>query len=521
MPSKSTHASLLGYAALVQDFALSCPPPRVVSKVSSSVRLVNRTLFENGCEEIVYPKSAYRPRTGLSGQLEYALKSEPLDLTVLAALFEKQPAREQLQAWLNAAPSSRYARTAGHLYEWLTGQTLHYKLPAGAPRVPILDEADYVTGPAISNPRFGVIHNLIGTRAMSPLVRRTPALKAFLASDLKTRITRTIAAIEPGLLERAVDYLYLAETKSSFAIEREIPSPDRSRRFGLLLERAGAPGPLNEEAMVGWQNEIIGVPLLMEHTYRNKQNWMSNSGSQYSVAYIPPAVANVDAMMQGISEITQAGVSGAVDPVIAAACASFGLVFVHPFLDGNGRLHRFLVHHILRQCGVTPAGVVLPLSVVLLKRQREYASVLQAYSGPRTRLLDYRLDPDTNTLEVKGPQPAWLYAYFDATRLCELVAECIDYALNEDLPAELLWLQSFDAAMGRINQWLEGEQSVLSLLVRLIAQNDGQLSKNKRGQFARYTDDEIARAEEIVRDAFSHSKSAEPADIGGPDGAAS
>jgi len=36
-----------------------------------------------------------------------------------------------------------------------------------------------------------------------------------------------------------------------------------------------------------------------------------------------------------------------MDGVIAAAILAFGLVYVHPFVDGNGRIHRYLIHHVL------------------------------------------------------------------------------------------------------------------------------------------------------------------------------
>ena len=201
--------------------------------------------------------------------------------------------------------------------------------------------------------------------------------------------------------------------------------------------------------------------------------------------------------------IAEQGAAGQLDPVIAAACASFGMVFVHPFLDGNGRLHRFLLHHVLRRCGVTPKGVVLPISAALLAALPEYAAVLRAYSQPRTQLLQFRLEPDTHTIEVLGPQPTWLYGYFDATKLCELVASCIEQALNVDLPAELAWLRAYDQAMREVNEWLEGEQSQLDNLVRIILQNDGRLSKTKRAMFLRYSDRDIAKTEDIVRAAFA------------------
>lgn len=36
-----------------------------------------------------------------------------------------------------------------------------------------------------------------------------------------------------------------------------------------------------------------------------------------------------------------------LDPLAHAALVSFAFVFLHPFMDGNGRLSRFLLHHCL------------------------------------------------------------------------------------------------------------------------------------------------------------------------------
>ena len=45
------------------------------------------------------------------------------------------------------------------------------------------------------------------------------------------------------------------------------------------------------------------------------------------------------------------GAAQKLDPVIAAAILAFGFVYVHPFADGNGRIHRYLIHHVLAQRG--------------------------------------------------------------------------------------------------------------------------------------------------------------------------
>jgi len=35
--------------------------------------------------------------------------------------------------------------------------------------------------------------------------------------------------------------------------------------------------------------------------------------------------------------------------LVRAAVVSFAFVFIHPFMNGNGRLSRFLIHHCLGQ----------------------------------------------------------------------------------------------------------------------------------------------------------------------------
>ena len=43
----------------------------------------------------------------------------------------------------------------------------------------------------------------------------------------------------------------------------------------------------------------------------------------------------------------------------SAAIIAFGFVFIHPFLDGNGRIHRFLIHDMLTRDGIAEQGLVI------------------------------------------------------------------------------------------------------------------------------------------------------------------
>jgi len=83
-----------------------------------------------------------------------------------------------------------------------------------------------------------------------------------------------------------------------------------------------------------------------------------------------------------------------VDPVVAAAVAAFGFVFLHPFDDGNGRIHRFLVHHILSKLGFTPQGILFPVSAAMLRDRMAYDQVLEVFSASIMSFIQYELDPE-------------------------------------------------------------------------------------------------------------------------------
>ena len=58
-------------------------------------------------------------------------------------------------------------------------------------------------------------------------------------------------------------------------------------------------------------------------------------------------------------------------------------MFIHPFTDGNGRIHCYLIHQVLAERGFAPKGIVFPVSAVILERIDEDRQVLEAYSRPR------------------------------------------------------------------------------------------------------------------------------------------
>ncbi|CAB3755225.1 Fic family protein [Paraburkholderia humisilvae] len=498
-------ATPLGYQALIDRFRLKVPEPLKVFGLSDKSGVMSTFTSADGSERVTLPKHRYSGNPdSIVDQLTFALKRETLNPTVLGALFEQGEAVYTVREWLRVSPSSAYARTAAFLAKWLNGVSFDFSVPPGAARVRILSDKQYVVGPSRSDTQFGVVNNLLGTRAFVPIVRRTERLNALLAENLSGKVTQAMAMIEPEVLARAVDYLYLAETRSTYGIEQEIPDNQRAAKFRRLLEEAGAPGRLTEEQLTDWQHQIVN-PLTAEGGFRGGQNWLSRAGRLRNIAdYIPPPPALVSSMMKGVAEVAAWGATNQVDPVVAASCASFGLVFVHPFYDGNGRLHRFLIHHVLRQSGFTPKGIVLPISARMLKNVARYSDLLKSYSRPRTALLDYRLDADSDTIHVRTGQPAWLYASFDATAICEFVLECCKQCVEQDLALEVRYLHAYDAAVARLETWLDLRQSKMANLVDIVVQGHGELSKRKRAHFAELTDEDVERAEKAIAEEFAH-----------------
>src|SRR5690606_3087823 len=131
----------------------------------------------------------------------------------------------------------------------------------------------------------------------------------------------------------------------------------------------------------------------------------------------------------------------------------FGFVFVHPFEDGNGRLHRYLIHHVLAEKGFTPEGLVFPVSYVILERIKQYRQVLEAYSEPRLKFIKWR-PTEKNNVEVLN-ETIDLYRYFDVTCQAEFLFNCIKETIETVLPSEIDYLMKHDEMKRFIESYIE------------------------------------------------------------------
>lgn len=134
---------------------------------------------------------------------------------------------------------------------------------------------------------------------------------------------------------------------------------------------------------------------------RDTQNWIGGSSfNPCSAAFVPPPPELVRALMEDLCEVCN---QDTLPAVAQAALAHAQFETIHPFVDGNGRTGRALIHVILRRRGVAPRFVP-PISLVLATWSADYIDGLT-----RTR---YRGAPDSHAA-VDGVN-AWVSLFAGA-----------------------------------------------------------------------------------------------------------
>ena len=207
--------------------------------------------------------------------------------------------------------------------------------------------------------------------------------------------------------------------------------------------------------------------------------------------------------MRGVVEYGERAARTGVDPVVTAAALSFGFVYIHPFEDGNGRIHRWLVHHVLARAGFNPPGLVFPVSVPMLERVAEYRDVLAVHSAQVLPLVEWR-PTERGNVEVLN-ETADCYRYLDATPHAVFLYRCVERTIREDLPREVDYLERYDDFSARVQEEIaDMPDGTIDLLTRFLAQNRGRLSgRARRGEFRLLTAPEVERVEVLYAKCFA------------------
>lgn len=472
-------SSVVGYAWIAN--ALNAPDFLGMNK--ARVAGVNR--LQHLPEGTLLVPARLAPGDGWLNHALFAIKHEGVRLNYLAAAL-RQVHADEIRSVYQSTPNGAYVRKLCFLWE-----AFHQRPIDGlanpsvtAAYVKMFDPEEVMTGPSRRHARWRVDFNGWGDLSFCPTVRKTVAIHAALQRDVLADACNFAHSIGPKLLERALTWAYLSETEGSYAIEGETPSQDKAALFAQLLQRAHDQRPLTEDYLVELQNATITNPLDKAVQFRIEQNRLQGSAlGAAGVTYVPPEPELSAELMEHLMNLANQRPSG-TNALMHAAAVSFAFVFIHPFMDGNGRLSRFLLHHCLGQSGQMPAGFLLPISVAMKKHEDQYLQALTAFSKPARGLCDVSWAGDDNYSYHWKPDSATWFRYMDVTEGVTFTLNMAQAALDLHLREEVTFLELFDDVVRYINARHDLRSSDLATLIITAHQNSGKLSNIRRKRFA-------------------------------------
>lgn len=474
----------VGYALFQERLRITAVPVVRPALVQPTTRI------EEIAHTLAVPSKMAPDADDLLGNILFALKHEGINLSILAQVLPCV-AVVDLEATLARSPNGVYIRKACYLWEAFTGNEIKQQAPVRGKFIQLFDPAQYITRSGARNSKWRIEFNGLGDLTYCATVERSPAVTELLAYDILGRVKAFIGSLPPLMVDRAIHWAYLHETQDSFAIEREAPTQDKSQRFIQLLRQAHDRQPLTEEYLVALQNSTVTNPFDLAVAFRHQQNHLGASGIRGAagITYVPPPPDLCRELMESLMRFANEAPTQ-IDPLVAAGVISFGFVFLHPFMDGNGRLSRFLIHQALCRAGALGNGLLLPVSVAMKDAESLYLETLQSFSRPARDFWEAQwIDADIITLDFKGSDA--LYRYWDATPCVLFTLQMAKHALEVDLREETAFLECFDAVYKATDERFDVRGSELSKLVMMCLSNNGVISKNRRKQFQYIASEEV------------------------------
>ncbi len=492
--------TLVGYGAIIAAWKLPVPTPLQLALISKKHRQ-----YKTEGWLVFTPR--HQPEDDLYAHLVFALKYEGVNLLAFKKLFEKlKPS--VIEGWISNEPQSQYTRKIWFLYEWLMQKELKIPDLDSGNYVPLLDDTlQYPSQQSINSTRHRIKNNLAGNTNFCPLINKTDKIDRYIAENLSEKTNNVIKEVHRDVLLRTSAFLLLKDSKASFNIEGEHPTPTRALRWGNAICQAGNK-TLSKEELLRLQQIVIDNSRFITMGYRTAGGYIGEhdrSTGEPIPEHISARWQDIESLMNGLIDAKKQMQDASSHPVLIAAKIAFGFVFIHPFEDGNGRLHRYLIHHILTKMKFTPQGIIFPVSSAIMERIEDYRKVLESYSHPLLEFIKWKKTSDNN-VEVLNETMDY-YRYFDATLQTEFLFDCIDYTINKIIPEEVSYLQHFDAMKGWLDDRFQMSDKIVALLIRFLSQNKGKLSKRALGkEFTELSEGELADIEKQYNFLFMKAK---------------
>ncbi|MFA7287484.1 MAG: Fic family protein [Melioribacteraceae bacterium] len=487
---------ITGYGAIIDYLKLPLPLPKKLSIISA----VNRS-YETDDWKIFSPR--HSPIDTLFGHLVFAIKYEGINLLFFKKFFEQINPNTIIE-FVNNEPHSKYSRKIWFLYEWLMDKKLDLPDLKNGNYISLLDtKLQYVSSKVINEARYKIRNNIPGTKEFSPLIFRTSKIDKYINADLSKKIDLVFTAVHKNLLHRTTSYLLLKDSQASFNIEGENPAPNRTSRWGRAIGEAGI-RELTKDELLRLQKLVIEDSRFIKMGFRQEGGFVGEHNritGEPNPEHISAHWQDIEKLISGLIDTEHLLIKTDFPPVLSASIIAFGFVFIHPFIDGNGRIHRYLIHHILSSTKFSPQGVIFPISSAILEKIIEYRKTLENYSVPLLDFIKWEKTLDNNIKVLN--ETIDYYRYFDATPFAEFLFDCIDYTLENIIPNEVDYLQNFDQMKRWLDSHFDMPDKMVSLLIRFLEQNNGTLSKRSRHkEFAKLTEEDVSAIEKAYNKIF-------------------
>ena len=486
---------LAGYGAIIKAYQLAVPVPDILSLISHK----NKKYKENQWQVFSF---RYLPEDTLYKQLVFALRYEGINLLVLKKLFEKLP-EEEIAELVQIEPVGQYSRKIWFLYEWLFGKQLPLPDLKKGNFVPVINDKLQYAVKGTRSSRHRIINNLPGTPGFCPLIRKTTTLKHYIHADLPEKRNNYLQGIRKDILQRASAFVLLKDSRASFTIEGESPKSKRAARWGRVIGQAGT-RRLSQEEFIRLQQEVIENPRFVHLGFRKTGGFVGEHDrmtGEPMPAHLSARWQDIPSLMEELLKTYDTLLNGEIDAVLAATIIAFGFVFIHPFEDGNGRIHRYLIHHMLAEKQFARQGMIFPVSASILDHIDEYRQALESYSTPLLDFIDWE-ETEGHNVRIIG-NTADYYRYFDATRQAEFLYYCVNDTIEHIIPNEVSYMTKYDEFKQFLEDKYEMPDKLVSQLARVLEQNEGKLSKRaKTKSFSVLTEDEVNEIENRYAEIF-------------------